>query len=633
MRIGSLRRRHARRALALALLVQLAAQAASAQSLEAEQRSYPVTSFVLEYALENPAQPPLSELEAIPLEFRVGRGGLLPPHPATRNERFPLGQVPPGSRFYTAGLRHLSSEILAVFQARGIDGVLVTFPEIDAKTGRDLRPGGRGPLRVRIWTGRVENVATVADGDRFGGESQAARTNREEHRFIREGSPVQPGGPKGLLRVREIEDYAFRLSRHPGRRVDALLRPGELPGSTRVDYHVAESKPWLVYAQLSNTGTKATTRLRERFGISDDQLTGRDDVLQLDYVTGDFDQVNGVFGRYEAPVISRLSPLHVEGFGSWSQYDASEVGVASVDAQGEQWEAGGRLLLQVFQYRELFVDLFAGASWRNVSVDNTTNFGGAFDTKADEDFFLAEGGLRVRRHTGISSAALDVTFDHNLASVAGTDREQLILLGSRRPDVDFSRLRWQGALSIYLEPALRWRRWANPSTPASSTLAHELLLVTQGQLALGDRLIPQFQQIAGGMYTVRGYEQAVTAGDTVAIVSGEYRLHLPRLLLPSREVPTLPVLGKVRIRPEQVYGRPDWDLIAKAFVDAARVVVTRPDRAALESDQTLVAVGVGAELQFLKNFTARVDVAWPQRRLELAPIHRPEIHAALTVMY
>jgi hemolysin activation/secretion protein len=619
--------RFAGAALAAALALGIAAGAA-AQRAAVESLTYPVTAFVVEYALDHPAHPSIAALEALTLELRVAEVGLLPPHQGTPSLAFPLGRVPAGQRFYTGGLRHVSHEIVAALNARGIDGVLVTFPQIEVETGRDLRPVSETRLLVRIWTGRVESVSTVADGDRFGGESLDARTNRSEHAFLREGSPVRPGGPDGLLRVRDIEDHALRLSRHPGRRVDALLRPGELPGATRVEYHVAESKPWLAYAGVSNTGTEATTDLRQRFGFSHNQVTGHDDLLSLDYVTGNFDDVHGAFASYEVPVY-RLSGLRVAATGSWSSYDASELGVARGDAEGDQWHAGGRLIYELFQHRALFVDVFAGAAWRNVTLGQT-NLTGAFP-EADDDFFLPEAGLRVRRHTAISSAALDLWADHNLASVAGTDDDELFLFGRQEPDDDFTRVRWQGALSIYLAPALRWRRFVDPSVQDTSKLAHELLVSTQGQASLGDRLIPQFQQIAGGLYTVRGYEQSVVGGDTVLIGSAEYRVHLPRLLRPSQEAQDVPVLGKIEVRPQHVYDLPDWDFIVKAFVDAAQV--SDEDAEDYEDSQTLVGIGLGAELRFLRNLSARVDLGWPQRKLDGEDEDSPEIHGAITLVY
>jgi hemolysin activation/secretion protein len=291
--------------------------------------------------------------------------------------------------------------------------------------------------------------------------------------------------------------------------------------------------------------------------------------------------------------------------------------------------------LRRYQHRELFVDLFAGARWRNVGVDNPLASGASQSSGAEDDFFLPEGGLRVRRHTEISSLGLDLWADHNLASVAGTDEDDLRRLGSAEPDEDFTRVLWEGALSIYLEPALRWRRWVDPSTPASSTLAHELLVVTRGQISLGDRLVPQFQQIAGGLHTVRGYDQAVVAGDTVLIGSAEYRLHLARLLLPSEGAnPDVPVLGRVKVRPEHVYDRPDWDFVLKAFVDAARVQDEKASEPTIqEIDETLIGIGIGAELHLLKYLSVGVDLGWPQRKLEGEDVDRPEIHTSLTLRF
>jgi hemolysin activation/secretion protein len=149
-------------------------------------------------------------------------------------------------------------------------------------------------LRLRIWTGQVSRVATIADGERFGGLSVDERTNRPEHAWIRERSPVRPGGPRGLLSVTALEDYAAEISRHPGRRMDVEVAPGPRAGTTAVNLRITESKPWYAYAQYSNTGTSSTTVNRERFGYTHNQLLGRDDILQLDYTTGDFDEVHAV---------------------------------------------------------------------------------------------------------------------------------------------------------------------------------------------------------------------------------------------------------------------------------------------------------------------------------------------------
>jgi len=614
-------------------------------SAQPGQRSHPVSAFEIEYALPHPAHPPLAELRALEIEMRVTPGGLMEPHPATRNVRFRLDDVPPGTRIWASGLRHVNRRILGFFEERGIGGVIVTLPDLEEGSGRDLRARGDTALRVVVWTGRVENVATVADGDRFAGDARA-RTNRPEHRVVREGSPVTAGGEQGLLRPREIEEYAQRLSRHPGRRVDAKLRPGEEPGTARLDYHVAEHRPWLAYAALANNGTEATDALRERFGASHTQLTGHDDVLRLDYVTAAFDDVHAVFGSYEAPVW-RVPRLRWKASGSYSEYDASELGVARLDFQGDQWEAGGRLVANVFQHGALFVDVFGGARWRRAAIDNDFVFGGSTTSRlGEEDFFLPEAGVGLAYESRAGRLSFEGSWESNLADVAATDRVGLASLGRVDPDPHFQILRWSGSLSVYLESLLyRGRGWEDPASTRRSTLAHEIVLSTRGQWSLGDRLVPQFEQIAGGLYTVRGYEQSVVAGDRAAIGSVEYRLHLARLLAPGGEPVEVPFVGPVQLRPTHVFARPDWDLVLKVFLDGARTWVV--DARSEELDQTLASYGVGVELQLLRFLRAGVDVAWPRSGVEACtgtgpvcvprddprPGDSPELHFSVTVMF
>src|SRR4029453_11336912 len=142
------------------------------------------------------------------------------------------------------------------------------------------------------------------------------------------------------------------------------------------------------------------------------------------------------------------------------------------------------------------------------------------------------------------------------------------------------------------------------------------------------------QQVAGGLYTVRGYEQSVTAGDTVAIVRAEYRLHLPRLLEPSVDAPVVPLLGTFRVRPENAFSFPDWDLIARAFFDGARVLQYEK-KDSLEHNAIIHSLGFGGGLRLSPSFSASLDVAWPQRRLNHndPELEKPRLHGVITVLY
>jgi hemolysin activation/secretion protein len=113
------------------------------------------------------------------------------------------------------------------------------------------------------------------------------------------------------------------------------------------------------------------------------------------------------------------------------------------------------------------------------------------------------------------------------------------------------------------------------------------------------------EAVAGGLETVRGYPQSWVASDTLYLGRAEYRVHLPRLL-PDREPIELPYYGAFRVAPDRRAGRPDWDLILRAFLDYGRAEIN--DASSDEQDtSTLTGTGVGAELQLPGNLILRFD--------------------------
>ena len=174
----------------------------------------------------------------------------------------------------------------------------------------------------------------------------------------------------------------------------------------------------------------------------------------------------------------------------------------------------------------------------------------------------------------------------------------------------------------------------------------EVALGLRGQYAFDYRLIPQLSQVVGGLYSVRGYQQSEAVGDSVIVSSLEYRFHLPRALPIMREPLAIPLLGDFRAAPQQVYGRPDWDLTFRAFVDVGRAIRNANGIAPgdFEDDDTLIGVGVGAEFQFRSNLRARVDWATPltttsRNRDPNDPNHsvrfgdNSEVHLLFSILY
>ena len=574
--------------------------------------SYWASELVAEYGLEHPGLPPIEEIANLPIRLVFANDGYRAPRSIDDPMPIPLKRLAARSsgnarraRFYADALLHVNRSIIEAFAGHGIAGVVITLPDIEEGTGRDLRPQDEQRLRLRIFVARVAELHSFADGALLGGLDRDARTDHERHRWILEQAPIQPVGERSLLYIDELEDYARRLSRHPGRRVDAKLAPGLAPGTSNVTLRVAENRPWNAYANISNTGTGATTRLRERFGFAHHQVTGRDDIFNVDYITGDFDFVHAVYGSYEMPIWKRGGP-RVRLYGSYSQYNATDLGFPDANVSGNQWDSGLDLVATVFQHRDLFVDLVAGSRWQNVEVDNEVT-----NQRGRTNFFLPKVGFSIERPAATSFVRIGGRFEFNVADFAGTgSADDLRDFGRFDIDRDFEVFRWTAIASSYLEPLIFPAAWRDPRTPLSSTLAHEVVLRYNGQWSIGNRLPPQHEQTVGGLHSVRGYPQAIGTGDTAHIASAEYRLHVPRLVLPSNSRLRLPWIGDFRLVPPHIYGMPDWDFIVKAFLDYGHVASVPSDTTLTEPDRTLIGAGLGFELTLRNNLSARFDVGW-----------------------
>ncbi|MBT8484937.1 MAG: hypothetical protein KJO43_05110, partial [Phycisphaerae bacterium] len=505
-------------------------------------------------------------------------------------------------RVSLSALQSILEAIRIELTARRLVGVFatVTPAQIDLTTGDDLR-GGDTRLRLLVVTGMVTQLRTLASGDRIAAEE---RINHPVHQRIRDRSPIRPAGAadgdrRDLVNKPALDAYLLRLSRHPNRRVEAALSSSRTPGGVTLDYLVAEGNPLQLYVQASNTGTEQTGDWRQRFGLVRSHLTDRDDLLSLDFITSAFDETNAFIGSYE----TRAGDDDRERwrvFGSWNEYTASDLGFPGRNFTGSSWDAGGEYILNVLQSNAWFVDLLAGARWQHVDVDNQVVL-----VSGAADFVLPQIGLRAERTTdeAVTRGLVRLEWQPGWVSV---DDQDLNSLGRLFPDDDWLTLQWDLGHSFYLEPVLDPAAWQDPTTAESSTLAHEVALAFRGQYAFNDaRLIPQSEGVAGGFYSVRGYPQSVAAGDTLLTGTVEYRYHLPRDFAIQPEPAQTPLFGQAfRWAPQHVYGRPDWDLVLRGFVDVAHVI--NNDRLSFETDDTLVGAGIGVEL-LIGGFQVRVD--------------------------
>ncbi len=600
-----------------------------ADDLDGERRL--ISGIDIRYIRENRLLPSGAEVLQATVTLVRTPDGFIAPRDGLAAETLTLAQIgaDPTPYLYDSALALIAPAV--VRRLNSDFGLIGVYAEPDPRQfavveGQvvDRRPPDRSTMTIEITTGVLTQVRTIGVGERI---KEGEGVDNPIHQRIKDRSPVRADDGSveqaiDVLRGDLIDDYIYRLNRHPGRRVDvAVGAAGDQPGAVTLDYIVTENRPWFLYFQLANTGTESTDDLRERFGFIHNQLTNSDDTLSLEYMTANFDDIHSFSGSYSRPFFGS-ERLRWRVYGSWYTYDASEVGLPDANFEGEGSSVGGELTWNVFQHRDLFIDLVGGLRADRVEVDN--QFAGI---EGDEDFVLGYAGATLERNRETSSTFASAMFEYSLV---GGDEPEIDRLGRLMADEDWAIVRLDAQHSFYLEPIF------NSDLDESSGLAHEVALTGRVQASLGDRLVPNYQQTVGGLYTVRGYPEAIVAGDTTFIASAEYRFHLPRTFSPSPEPGEL-FGNPFRWRPQYAYGPVDWDLIFKGFVDYGRVL--NEDRQSFEEDATLVSVGIGAEFALSRALNFRIDWGIALHEIEDAlgdsevDEGDSEVHFVLTVIF
>jgi hemolysin activation/secretion protein len=597
---------------------------------------YVITKFKLQYLREHPDHPPLHDAMLTHVQLAKSESGYIAPRADAEPIGIVLDGVPglPRHEFHASAVQKILEALRDHFVMQELMGVFVApDPTQINEFGQDLREEGAGELTIIVTTGIVTELRTLGAGARVDENGEILpdeRINHPVHQRIRDRSPLQPwDGEAGdqvrrdLLKKNILDRQLFHLSRHPGRRVDASVAAAEEIGGIALDYMVTENRPLTLYAQVSNTGTRSTDYWRERFGLFHTQVTDNDDVFTLDYTTANFDNVHAVNASYECPLPN--DRIRWKVYGGWSEYTASDIGFFNDTFTGETWRLGTEIAWNVYQKREMFIDLVGGVRYEDIETDNEV-----FAIHGDEAFITPYVGTRYERKKEWFSTNAELLFEYQPGW--GVDDDELVRLGRTQPDDEWLVARWNASHSVYLEPLFNYDEWADPNTPESSTLAHELMFKFKGQYAFGDRLIPQAEGVAGGLYTVRGYPQSVVAGDTMVVGTIEYRYHVPRAF----EIETEPgeLFGKpFRKAPQYVYGMPDWDLVLKGFLDVGRVV--NSDRLSFEQDETLIGAGVGVDFLYRRNLTVRLDWGFVLEEMEDRDVNSGSnrLHLVVTVLF
>jgi hemolysin activation/secretion protein len=606
-----------------------------AASVERDGFPYPVSEIIVRYDNEvGPTGPFSGALEEGVRLTPTASGWIAPPDAGAPTAVLPLsGFLTAETEFDSTPPVLYGSAIAAMTRAvrdrlaaqSGLIGHLV-IPDpsqIDPSTTQDLRPVTQSELTLVVYLATVGDSRTIGFGDRLKIDDDPV--NHPKHRRVLESAPLAVGD---LLTRPPIDAFVARLNRHPGRRVETAVAPTDTPGEVSLDYLITESKPWTAFAQIANTGTRSTEELRTLFGLQHTQLTGNDDVFTLTYVTAEFDATNAVAANYKRPLDDE-NKIRFTLDGAWNEYTASDIGLGLQAIEGTGTDLTAELAFEVAQIERAFVDVFTSLRWSRIEVDNLLAA-----TEGDTDLLVLRGGVRFERSSLIADSRATGSVEFNLPGLAGTDESDLALLGRPDADASYAILRLDASHAFYLEPLLDPGGFAGERGPDAMSLAHRVSLSTRVQWTPERRLVANEQAIAGGMFTVRGYEEAIASGDSAFIATAEYRYSISSGLAPSDRPGRF--LGQdFRGSRQEPYGSADWDVGLRAFVDVG--VVDNNDRAIGEADETLVGVGIGLDARLWNAVSARADLGFALTDAQSAtnPTNQGDarLHFAVLVAY
>ena len=479
----------------------------------------------------------------------------------------------------------IQNAVVANMNTKGVGGVACLI---------EPAANAQGTNTMKVVAAQFGGVRTIASGVRAGETGQSINDANQQR--IKNESPIKQGD---VMKKEVLEDYLYSLSRFPGRTVSAAVSNEPTSAQVMLDYYVQEKKVFDVYAGVSNTGTTETSKYQYRVGLLATQLTNNDDILSIDYQNSNFQDTQSVNSYYDARV-GELKDFRWRLTGQWGQYYSSDLGLASESFNGNNWGVQGDLIWTFLQKGNAFLDFDGGVKTWGATTQNNL-----LGTNGDATFVTLSGMLDAIA-TGDTWAIQGSV--GGMYTTTNASQQSLDELG--RTDTSKAWTTFNGSMygSFYLDPFLD-SSWSN-SQSLYKPLIHEIFGSLRGQYAFDYRLTPLSQYTMGGLYTIRGFAQSITAGDNALVGTIEYRMHLPRMFSPSVPTGSFPSANKpFKWGPDSSTGAaPDWDLVLSTFFDAGTVSANQAF--AFEVNTPMYSAGVGLDLTIMTNVAVGIDWGW-----------------------
>ena len=479
-------------------------------------------------------------------------------------------------------LFRLSEIALHFLKAEGYEGIVV-FPEptqIDPLTGKDLRPKTDTRLDLKVWVSRVESVELDYQAT---GDNEKSRRIKRIDRLL--GSRVEEDAIVGQPLRDSFGRFVDRLGNHPGRSSNMLLLPGDEPGFVRALVRLRETQSRELVLFASNSGTETTGEWMAGGSFKEFQLSGADDVIDLNWGFSDTLERKSARIGYRRPLVG-IDVLELGLNFSYSNYDASSFALTRIDFEGESKSADLELSFKPFSFESSSYSLkfIAGLNVEETWAENSLVSG-----RGEAQFVSPRIGLSLKTEEKFSRSHTSLSLSGNVHRISTKDRTTLggIDVEDRFERLAFSHLRSFKIGQWLAHTGIDFLDMPNPSR-------HNLIFKGQADVGLKKvRHLPQRQFILGGTGSVRGYPESPAAGDDGYLVSLEYRMRL------GGGIP----MGN---------GEKFTASIAP-FCDFGETFVNTPK--IYESDRQLAGAGIGLQLGLPFGGSARVDFAKPLKEI------------------
>ncbi|MDE2229873.1 MAG: ShlB/FhaC/HecB family hemolysin secretion/activation protein [Alphaproteobacteria bacterium] len=483
-----------------------------------------------------------------------------------------------GKPLTLGSLHTISRTIVLWYRAHAHPFVDVAFPEQDISTG---------VVQAVVTEFRVGKVKTE------GNEWFSSDLLRGQLRLM-------PGGP---INVDRLNDDIAWLNQNPFHQSTIIAEKSATPGATDLVLKTEDQFPLRAYAGYDNTGLPITGRDRWNLGFNWGNALWLDHQFSYQFTSSDdfWHNREKIPGRkdnpsYLAHSVNYLAPLpwrdRLQFFGYYSQA-VPRLG-PDLGETGTNLQASARYIVPLPALPHTVHEIQVGYDFK--SSNNNLQFGGVQVSNVTSEINQFPLVYNATVTDKFGQTAVGNTFVYSPGNLTSHDKDALYQAQSNAY-----------AKAKYAYDLLKLTRTTRLPWDASWVMR------VVGQIS--DRnLLPSEQLSAGGVDSVRGYDEQAATGSIGVLVSEELRS---------------PPFSLSRALRQGNFG--DQSQLV-AFWDYGSVHDKQIAPGTRTSTQ-LASIGMGLRFAVVRYFNLRLDYGWQLRQLPGTPGHGEFGHVAITISY